>query len=473
MSIQGNEISADPKSVYIPNTLMYVDVQTSSLTGLQAKEQGSSGDEFAPKVRKPYTITKQRERWTEEEHRKFLEALQLYGRAWRRIEEHIGTKTAVQIRSHAQKFFSKVVRESASNGTGNVKSIEIPPPRPKRKPVHPYPRKMGNTPSNGSLTIGKLGRSSSPILSASEQGNGSPTSVLSAFGSDTMSLFLSNLPNQCASPVASAAGSNEQDTSTEEENRPAYPGQTTPALTEQKQNHSPMELDLRCGGRVASKEASIGEAPVPCLKLFGRTVMVADSQKPSSFSVANVALPNSMSLPSVDIEKQDKSSYANLGAPPLPLLPGALHGDFPWSGGMLPMFYPSASNYGETMNPVEPRQMPLPWWALCGNLPLSFLHQQNLWSRQGMNQFCAEALSDKLTPKACSWTGSNTASAAEGGNTVSSKCTELGRSVENGDNDKSGRGFVPYKRCIVVEREEQHPQGMSDDGEGQSIGLCL
>jgi len=110
----------------------------------------TSGDEgTGAKVRKPYTITKQRERWTEEEHQKFLEALKLYGRAWRRIEEHIGTKTAVQIRSHAQKFFSKVEREATAGAgveTGVVSPvIDIPPPRPKRKPTHPYPRKAGRS----------------------------------------------------------------------------------------------------------------------------------------------------------------------------------------------------------------------------------------------------------------------------------------------------------------------------------------
>lgn len=45
---------------------------------------------FLPRLpdqaRKPYTITKRRERWTEDEHGQFLEALQLHGRAWRRIQ---------------------------------------------------------------------------------------------------------------------------------------------------------------------------------------------------------------------------------------------------------------------------------------------------------------------------------------------------------------------------------------------------
>ncbi|MED6121140.1 Protein REVEILLE 6, variant 2 [Stylosanthes scabra] len=87
----------------------------------------------AKKTRKPYTITKSRESWTEPEHDKFLEALQLFDRDWKKIEAFVGSKTVIQIRSHAQKYFLKVQKTGTSE--------QLPPPRPKRKAIHPYPQK--------------------------------------------------------------------------------------------------------------------------------------------------------------------------------------------------------------------------------------------------------------------------------------------------------------------------------------------
>eukprot|EP00882_Tetradesmus_deserticola_P011952 GHRQ01012650.1.p2 GENE.GHRQ01012650.1~~GHRQ01012650.1.p2 ORF type:complete len:160 (+),score=45.97 GHRQ01012650.1:219-698(+) len=78
------------------------------------------------KGRKPYTLTKQRESWTNDEHERFIKALQLYNRDWKKIESYVGTKTVVQIRSHAQKYFQKVLKSGQCTDA-------IPPPRPKRR----------------------------------------------------------------------------------------------------------------------------------------------------------------------------------------------------------------------------------------------------------------------------------------------------------------------------------------------------
>nr|KJB36821.1 hypothetical protein B456_006G178000 [Gossypium raimondii] len=99
----------------------------------QSSTSTTATDGSGKKVRKPYTITKSRESWTEEEHDKFLEALQLFDRDWKKIEDFVGSKTVIQIRSHAQKYFLKVQK----NGT----IAHVPPPRPKRKAAHPYPQK--------------------------------------------------------------------------------------------------------------------------------------------------------------------------------------------------------------------------------------------------------------------------------------------------------------------------------------------
>lgn len=172
-----------------------------------------------PQVRKPYTITKLRERWGEEEHQRFLEALRLHGRAWRRIEGQVhlslclllhglrsfcrllvtevqrvltvcntcrvqstlGPKqpsrfvatpksfsqrsvpldfrsnscsfslTGVKLRLTLDQYFYWQIERDASAGRHPAQQVladlDIPPPRPKRKPSHPYPRKAGRVSS--------------------------------------------------------------------------------------------------------------------------------------------------------------------------------------------------------------------------------------------------------------------------------------------------------------------------------------
>jgi hypothetical protein len=46
----------------------------------------SGGGGGAVRARKPYTITKAREKWTPEEHLKFIEAIKMFGRSWKKIE---------------------------------------------------------------------------------------------------------------------------------------------------------------------------------------------------------------------------------------------------------------------------------------------------------------------------------------------------------------------------------------------------
>ena len=47
-------------------------------------------------------------RWSFEEHIKFIEALVDYGKNWKDVQKYVGTRSAAQARSHAQKFLLKL-----------------------------------------------------------------------------------------------------------------------------------------------------------------------------------------------------------------------------------------------------------------------------------------------------------------------------------------------------------------------------
>ena len=51
-------------------------------------------------------------RWTNEEHEAFLDGLNTFGKEWKQIADFIQTRTVVQIRTHAQKYFQKLAKDT-------------------------------------------------------------------------------------------------------------------------------------------------------------------------------------------------------------------------------------------------------------------------------------------------------------------------------------------------------------------------
>lgn len=465
-----------------------------SAAGAQLKDQFSCGDDYAPKVRKPYTITKQRERWTEEEHNKFLEALKLHGRAWRNIQEHVGSKTAVQIRSHAQKFFSKVARDSDGCNTSLADPINIPPPRPKRKPMRPYPRKLVQLiHTETSILKEQPTRSASPNLD-SEHENQSPTSVLSLIGSDTMGSIDSNTPSGSLSPVSSANGV-ENEGLIHSEPKPSLEESASPLLAVAEDDSSlpskqcPVKLELFPTDNVYDTVGgSAEEASSRSLKLFGRTVLVTDSHRPfSPIGGTRNSLP-------YDVQ-EEKPVQTSIPCNLRPL--ESAFGDVEHVWNNLPdghqfIYFMQCQN--ENWNRSGSANI-VPWWTLGADSSLRFVpfsKQQTMTSNFDCNLGDPRA---EQVQKERSWTGSDAGSVSDEEN--GGKCLDvetqghLHLSEKEQDQEpnsvfqfrgsansafsklrpgKCKRAFVPYKRCMV--EGDAQSSTLSEERDGKRAHLC-
>ncbi|XP_073127926.1 protein REVEILLE 2-like [Henckelia pumila] len=365
------------------------------------KEQFGTGDDFAPKARKPYTITKHRERWTEEEHERFLEALKLYGRAWRKIEEYVGTKTAVQIRSHAQKFFSKVERDSNCGDPDSAKPIEIPPPRPKRKPIHPYPRKLISPLKMGIVIPEKPTRSSSPNPSLSEQENQSPTSVLSAVGSDVSAGGNTGMPNGVSSSGSSALAIH--------------------SCSSSPDDRVSLELELLPQNSCFLEEV-VNESNVQYLKLFGKTLLVTDQ--------ASNPAPEAKKL---GFSERAEGRLYSSNVMPVTFLPN--NSESPRTGQTKNNFYPGDASSTQ-------------WLTLCGNVSYSAHNVQNPMPFKAtvLSGEMDQEKAEKDGEKEGSSTGSNMDSLSLERKSKEDK-PRPGKQLSTNSGNRV-RGFMPYKKCL-------------------------
>jgi len=74
-------------------------------------------------------------RWTKTEHTTFMEGLELHGKEWKKIADMIKTRSVVQIRTHAQKYFQKVAKSTGGPvmSTSKKEDVVKPPSSKKRK----------------------------------------------------------------------------------------------------------------------------------------------------------------------------------------------------------------------------------------------------------------------------------------------------------------------------------------------------
>ncbi|KAJ4713607.1 protein REVEILLE 1 [Melia azedarach] len=445
-----------------------------SESAVQVKELYSFENDRVPKVRKPYTITKQREKWTEEEHQRFLEALRLYGRGWRQIEEHVGTKSAVQIRSHAQKFFSKVVRESNGSAESSIMPIEIPPPRPKRKPMHPYPRKhvellKGTSVSNQQERL----QSSNALISDTDRQ--SPTSVLSPFASDTLGSAVSDQQNGCSSPTSCTTEMHSANLLPIEKENEYVTSNSSP-----EEEKVPTQSAQPAAGSNVDEMLSVSKdsvcikgdaAVVPTcssIKLFGTTVLITDSHKPYLPGAESYKSPKSnCSQENLDI---DKKSYVQ-SVP-------SKHLDTCLSVGMVAssssdgkFVFPHMGFQKESTSIAEtcPNSY-LPLWSLCQGVSFSNCRSYNYHSVPTP----IEILKEKETLNERSCTGSSTGSVSVLENrekstdaAVDSQCRQSSPSSRA----IPGKGFVPYKRCLA-ESDINSSVAVSEERERQRARVC-
>ncbi|KAK1589133.1 hypothetical protein Q3G72_030801 [Acer saccharum] len=440
------------------------DCGSKSESSICLKELYSFENDQMPKIRKPYTITKQREKWTEEEHQRFLEALKLYGRSWRQIEEHVGSKTAVQIRSHAQKFFSKVVRESNGSTESSIKPIEIPPPRPKRKPMHPYPRKSVDS-FKGTSVSNQPDKTSSP--KALDFDNRSPTSVLSAFVSDGLGSGVSDQQNGCSSPT-SCTTENEYVTfnsSRQEEKASVLPTQLSGNSTWED------SLSMKCEPQSKDTVCVNGNAtsvqPGTSIKLFGRTVLVTDFQKPCSPGVDTDNKSLVQTLPSKQLDTQ--------------LSLGMISSNWNTSLSGSPVFANMELSKENTDTAEACSSASLSLLASHQGLTSSFVvsNDQNpavtLIESSSVNERSKEK--DIVNERSC--TGSSTGSVSEletrernSDTAVDSQCRQQPFSSARTNSSKRTKGFVPYKRCLAEIEMNSSSMFASDEQERQRARVC-
>lgn len=108
-------------------------------------------------------------RWSKEEHKLFLEAIEIHGRDWKKVQDYVGTRTSTQARSHAQKVLPHPANLDGNLPFHNSSSTTMTkgsPPSVKTNPVPELRQDLSDESDEGSneFQIFKVEKIRRPII---------------------------------------------------------------------------------------------------------------------------------------------------------------------------------------------------------------------------------------------------------------------------------------------------------------------
>jgi len=120
----GFNVNQPPPNVDSPSNIRQAQASISAANMSSANSSPASSSGSKPKQRVVETGQEHTGRWTREEHEAFLLALQLYGKEWKKVAAKVKTRTVVQTRTHAQKYFQKL-QKGLENEMDGADGVEV------------------------------------------------------------------------------------------------------------------------------------------------------------------------------------------------------------------------------------------------------------------------------------------------------------------------------------------------------------
>lgn len=226
------------------------------------------------------------------------------------------------------------------------------------------------------------------------------------------------------------------------------------------------ELNLGTNASVPCKEPLSVEAPAASLKLFGKTVMVADPYKPSSPAVADAEQCHW--LPS--LVTNHESHCGNLWQIPAQMDDqDAMDEGRSQGNSCTPMFYILPTN-GNAPSSAEASVAVMPWtWTFYGgSSPFMVTPESLIPSSDSVDCNASSSAEAEIGDRSTSTDGAHNLSLNL---KLMPSETSAFRRLKPTSN-KPSKGFVPYRRCVPGKEVDNQKMG-SDNAESQGMQLCL